>query len=70
MKAKTMEYLGHKAQLVVYYMNNIDEFSPVFWEKLKATKLKDMSEDYINDVSMLIDYWIKNGKDAFYKKYW
>lgn len=38
-------------------------------ENLKATKLKGKDEQYINDVSGLIDEWIDNGKIAFASKY-
>ena len=64
-----MEYLQEKLQLVIHYMNNMNEFSPDFWENLRATKLKDKTEDYINDIDILIEEWIDNGKVAFYSKY-
>jgi hypothetical protein len=64
-----MEYLQQKLQLVIHYMNNMNEFAPNFWENLKATKLQDKTEDYINDIDILIEEWIDNGKVAFYSKY-
>ena len=64
-----MEYLQEKLQLVIHYMNNMNEFAPNFWENLNATKLQDKTEDYINDIDILIDEWIDNGKVAFYSKY-
>ncbi len=64
-----MEYLQEKLELVIHYMNNMNEFAPNFWENLKATKLKDKTEDYINDIDILIDEWVDNGKVAFYSKY-
>ena len=64
-----MENLKEKLEIVVYYMNNMDEFRGVFWENLKATKLEGKDEQYINDVSDLIDEWIDNGKVAFTSKY-
>lgn len=64
-----MEYLQEKLQLVIHYMNNMNEFAPNFWENLKATKLQDKTEDYINDIDILIEEWIDNGKVAFYSKY-
>jgi len=66
---KQMEYLQEKLQLVIHYMNNMNEFAPNFWENLKATKLQDNTEDYINDIDILIEEWIDNGKAAFYSKY-
>jgi hypothetical protein len=64
-----MENLKEKLEIVVHYMNNMDEFSGEFWENLKATKLVGKNEQYINDVSDLIDQWINDGKVAFYSKY-
>jgi hypothetical protein len=64
-----MENLKEKLEIVVYYMNNMDEFRGEFWENLKATKLEGKDEQYINDVSDLIDEWIDNGKVAFTSKY-
>lgn len=64
-----MKNLKEKLKIVVYYMNNMDEFKGEFWENLKATKLEDKDEKYINDVSDLIDEWIENGKVAFSTKY-
>jgi hypothetical protein len=64
-----MENLKEKLEIVVTYMNNIDEFRDEFWENLKATKLAGKNEQYINDISDLIDQWIDNGKVAFYSKY-
>lgn len=64
-----MENLKEKLEIVVYYMNNMDEFSGEFWENLKTTKLEGKDEQYINDVSDLIDEWIENGKVAFISKY-
>ena len=64
-----MEYLQEKLQLVIHYMNNMNEFAPNFWENLKATKLQDKTEDYINDIDILIDEWIDNGNVAFYSKH-
>ena len=64
-----MEYLQEKLELVIHYMNNMNEFAPNFWENLKATKLKDKTEDYINDIDILIDEWVDNGKVAFCSKY-
>lgn len=64
-----MKDLQEKLQLVIHYMHNINDFAPDFWENLKAIKLKDKSEDYVNDVDALINEWIDNGKVAFYSKY-
>lgn len=64
-----MENLKEKIEIVVYYMNNMDEFKDEFWENLKATKLECKDKQYINDVSHLIDEWIDNGKVAFTSKY-
>ena len=64
-----MKNLQEKLEIVVYYMNNMDEFKNEFWENLKATKLEGKDKQYINDVSDLIDEWIDNGKVAFYSKY-
>jgi len=64
-----MENLKEKLEIVVHYMNNMNEFSGEFWENLKATKLAGKEEQYINDVSELIDEWINDGKVAFYSKY-
>jgi cytoplasmic iron level regulating protein YaaA (DUF328/UPF0246 family) len=64
-----MENLKEKLEIVVHYMNNMDEFSGEFWENLKATKLTSKNEQYINDVSDLIDEWINDGKVAFYSNY-
>ena len=64
-----MENLKEKLEIVVHYMNNMDEFSGEFWENLKATKLAGKSKKYIDDVSDLIDEWINDGKVAFYSKY-
>lgn len=64
-----MENLKEKIEIVVYYMNNMDEFKDEFWENLKATKLEGKDKQYINDVSDLIDEWIDNGKVAFASKY-
>lgn len=64
-----MKNLKEKLEIVVYYMNNMDEFKDEFWENLKATKLKGKDEQYINDVSDLVDEWIDNGKVAFTSKY-
>lgn len=64
-----MENLKEKIEIVVFYMNNMDEFEDEFWENLKATKLEGKDEQYINDVSDLIDEWIENGKVAFTSKY-
>ncbi len=64
-----MEELKEKLQIVNHYMNNINDYSPDFWENLKSTKLKGKTKKYINDVSSLIDEWIDYGKDRFYYKY-
>ncbi len=64
-----MENLKEKLEIVVHYMNNMDEFSGEFWENLKATKLAGKSKKYIDDVSDLIDEWINDGEVAFYSKY-
>jgi hypothetical protein len=64
-----MENLKEKIEIVVYYMNNMNEFKDEFWENLKATKLEGKDKRYINDVSDLIDEWIDNGKVAFTSKY-
>jgi hypothetical protein len=64
-----MENLKEKLEIVVHYMNNMDEFSGEFWENLKATKLTGKNEQYINDVSDLIDEWVNDGKVAFYSNY-
>jgi hypothetical protein len=64
-----MKDLQEKLKVVIHYMDNINEFAPEFWENLKATKLKDKPEDYINDIDGLIEEWINNGKIAFYSKY-
>jgi hypothetical protein len=64
-----MENLKEKLEIVVYYMNNMNEFSADFWGNLKATKLAGKDEQYINDISDLIDEWVDNGKVAFHSKY-
>ena len=64
-----MENLKEKLKIIVYYMNNMDEFKGEFWKNLKATILEGKDEQYINDVSGLIDEWIDNGKVAFTSKY-
>jgi hypothetical protein len=64
-----MENLKEKLEIVVHYMNNMEEFKGEFWENLKAIKLEGKDEQYINDISDLIDEWIDNGMVAFYSKY-
>lgn len=64
-----MENLLEKLQIVVHYMKNMKVYAPDFWENLKATKLNDKTDDYINDISDLIDEWIEYGETAFYLKY-
>lgn len=64
--------LTEQLLIVQHYMNHMDEYKlndGEWWENLKKLKLNDKSEAYINEVSDLIDEWIDNGKDAFYKKY-
>ena len=64
-----MENLKEKLEIVIHYMNNMNEFKDEFWENLKETKLNGKDEEYINNISDLIDEWIDNGKVAFYSKY-
>ena len=64
--------IEEQLQIVQHYMNHMDEYrldNGEWWENLKKLKLKDKSVPYIQEVSDLIDEWIDNGKDAFYKKY-
>lgn len=64
-----MKNIQEKLEIVVHYMNNMNEFAPEFWKNLKATRLKNKTEEYINDIDILIEEWINNGKVAFYSKY-
>lgn len=64
-----MKNIQEKLEIVVYYMNNMNEFAPDFWDNLKATRLKNKTKEYINDIDILIEEWIDNGKVAFYSKY-
>jgi len=64
--------IEEQLEIVQHYINNQDKYrldNGEWWENLKKLKLSDKTEEYINQVSNLIDEWIDNGKDAFYKKY-
>ena len=64
--------LVEQLQIVQHYMNHQDEYrldDGKWWENLKKLKLSDKTDEYINQVSDLIDEWIDYGKNAFYKKY-
>jgi protein associated with RNAse G/E len=64
--------LEEQLQIVQHYMNHQEEYkldNGEWWENLKKLKLKDKTDEYINQVSDLIDEWIDYGKNAFYEKY-
>ena len=67
-----MAIINEQAEIVKRYMDDMDAYrieGKSYWDSLVETKLKGKDENYIKEVSDLIDVYIDNGKSAFLKRY-
>ena len=67
-----MAIINEQSEIVRDYMETMVPYRiemKSYWDILVETKLKGKDENYINEVSNLIDVYIDNGKRAFIKRY-